>query len=138
MSAALIRNCNKCSTPFIKEHGCNKVRSRLKVVRPHEMLNVQQMTCTKCNNIQCYICSKSCEYSHFNDLHRGGKDGNCPLFDDCSVEIRHAEEVKNAEAEARKKVLEENLGIQADFLEIKTSEKVKEDDERRQKSGEPH
>lgn len=27
MSEALIRKCNKCSTAFIKEHGCNKVRS---------------------------------------------------------------------------------------------------------------
>lgn len=25
MSAALIRKCNKCSAPFIKENGCNKV-----------------------------------------------------------------------------------------------------------------
>lgn len=28
MSAALIRKCNKCSAPFIKENGCNKVCSR--------------------------------------------------------------------------------------------------------------
>jgi TRIAD3 protein (E3 ubiquitin-protein ligase RNF216) len=26
MSAALIRKCNKCQHPFIKEHGCNKMR----------------------------------------------------------------------------------------------------------------
>lgn len=26
MSEALIRKCNKCAMPFIKEHGCNKVR----------------------------------------------------------------------------------------------------------------
>ena len=25
MSAALIRKCNKCSTPFVKEEGCNKM-----------------------------------------------------------------------------------------------------------------
>lgn len=34
MSAALIRHCNKCKNPFVKEHGCNK------------------MTCTKCSNTQ--------------------------------------------------------------------------------------
>lgn len=94
------------------------------------------MTCTKCRNIQCYICSKSCEYSHFNDVKRGGKEGNCPLFDEGSIEIRHSEEVKNAEAEARKKVLAEHSDIQAEFLEIKTSEKVRQDEERRKKSGE--
>jgi TRIAD3 protein (E3 ubiquitin-protein ligase RNF216) len=26
MSAAMIRKCNKCGTPFVKEEGCNKVR----------------------------------------------------------------------------------------------------------------
>lgn len=139
MSAALIRKCNKCSAPFIKENGCNKVRSRLdKFIRTHEILNCEQMTCTKCRNIQCYICSKSCEYSHFNDVKRGGKEGNCPLFDEGGIEIRHSEEVKNAEAEARKKVLAENSGIRADILDIKTSEKVKADEERRKKPGEPH
>ena len=34
MSAALIRHCNKCKHPFIKELGCNK------------------MTCTHCRNVQ--------------------------------------------------------------------------------------
>lgn len=34
MTAALIRNCNKCKNPFIKEYGCNK------------------MSCSKCHNIQ--------------------------------------------------------------------------------------
>lgn len=74
MSDALIRKCNKCTTPFIKDFGCNK------------------MICTKCSNIQCYICSKSCDYQHFNDSSRGGKAGNCPLFDgDNGVEQRHEE-----------------------------------------------
>lgn len=60
MSEALIRKCNKCGTPFVKEEGCNK------------------MTCTRngCMNIQCYVCSKSCGYDHFNDPGRGGKAGN--------------------------------------------------------------
>lgn len=34
MSAALIRQCNKCKHPFIKEHGCNK------------------MSCSHCRNLQ--------------------------------------------------------------------------------------
>ncbi|OBR02390.1 Ubiquitin-conjugating enzyme [Colletotrichum higginsianum IMI 349063] len=98
MSAAMIRKCNKCGTPFIKDEGCNK------------------MTCVaaNCANIQCYVCSQSCDYSHFNDPARGGKQGNCPLFDD--VNARHNAEVQRAEEEARQKVLESNLQINRDML----------------------
>ncbi|KZL79394.1 ring finger protein [Colletotrichum incanum] len=100
MSAALIRKCNKCGTPFIKEMGCNK------------------MTCTaaNCRNIQCYVCSKSCDYSHFNDVNRGGKQGNCPLFD--NVDARHNAEVQAAEEKARKKVLESNRRVDKDLLKF--------------------
>jgi len=79
MSAALIRKCNKCGTPFVKDEGCNK------------------MTCTRggCYNVQCYVCSKSCGYDHFDDRNRGGKPGNCPLFE--SVQARHDQEVAQAE-----------------------------------------
>ncbi|KAL0764097.1 hypothetical protein CaCOL14_013424 [Colletotrichum acutatum] len=88
MSTALIRKCNKCGTAFVKESGCNK------------------MTCTKrgCKNVQCYVCSKSCDYAHFDDKSRGGRKGNCPLFDD--VETRHNKEVQQAEAKAHQKILE--------------------------------
>lgn len=113
MSAAMIRKCNQCNTPFIKENGCNK------------------MTCTRngCRNVQCYVCGKSCEYNHFNDLSRGGKAGNCPLWD--SAEQRHEAEVKQAEEEARNKVLEENPDVDAEVFKIKVSDKVKEDEDRR-------
>ncbi|WDK16935.1 RING finger protein [Colletotrichum graminicola] len=102
MSAALIRKCNKCGTPFIKEMGCNK------------------MACTaaNCRNIQCYVCSKSCDYSHFDDKSRGGKVGNCPLFDVADVRVRHESEVKAAEDKARKKVLESNHRVDRDFLKF--------------------
>ncbi|KAI7784533.1 hypothetical protein LA080_009769 [Diaporthe eres] len=107
MSAALIRTCNKCSAPFIKENGCNK------------------MTCTKCRNIQCYVCSKSCDYSHFNDATRGGKTGNCPLFDDgYGVEKRHREEVRVAEEQARKRAREMHPEVQADLLEFQLSDQT--------------
>ncbi|GAB1319592.1 Ring finger [Madurella fahalii] len=113
MSAALIRTCNKCGTPFIKENGCNK------------------MTCTRagCKNVQCYVCSKSCDYSHFDDTSRGGKKGNCPLFD--SVEQRHEAEVRAAEEKARKQVAEKNPDVDVELLKINFSELVKKDDERR-------
>lgn len=89
------------------------------------------MTCTRsgCRNVQCYVCSKSCDYSHFDDSTRGGKKGNCPLFD--SVEERHRNEVHAAEEEARKKVTDENPGVDAELLKIDFSEKVKQDDDRR-------
>ncbi|KAK4248301.1 hypothetical protein C7999DRAFT_40445 [Corynascus novoguineensis] len=113
MSAAMIRKCNKCGTPFIKENGCNK------------------MTCTRsgCKNVQCYVCSKSCDYTHFDDRSRGGKKGNCPLFDD--VEQRHEDEVKAAEELARKQVVSENPNVDEDLLKVNFSEEVRRDEERR-------
>lgn len=87
------------------------------------------MTCTKCANVQCYVCSKSCDYSHFNDARRGGKVGNCDLFDkEGGVEARHQAEVKAAEEEARKKAREEHKDLNPELLEFKESEKVKRDE----------
>lgn len=113
MSAAIIRKCNKCGTPFVKEEGCNK------------------MTCTRngCGNVQCYACSKSCDYKHFNDPSRGGKAGNCPLFE--GVEERHEREVREAEQEALKKIMAEHPEYTEEDLKIEMSENVKKDDERR-------
>ncbi|KAK1834246.1 hypothetical protein QBC39DRAFT_431678 [Podospora conica] len=94
MSDALIRRCNKCKTPFVKEVGCNK----MKCLSPG------------CDGIQCYVCSKSCAgYEHFDDIKRGGKTNNCPLFDD--QEQRHEDEVRTAEEKARKQVREENAHL---------------------------
>ncbi|KPM45333.1 hypothetical protein AK830_g1135 [Neonectria ditissima] len=116
MTAAMIRNCNKCNTPFIKESGCNK------------------MKCPRrgCGNTQCYVCSKSCDYSHFNDPTRGGQNGNCPLFE--ITENRHEEEVRNAQAEAVKRVADKNPDVNPDLLVIKMSDKVKEDDAARRQN----
>ncbi|ESZ90583.1 hypothetical protein SBOR_9034 [Sclerotinia borealis F-4128] len=113
MSAAMIRKCNKCNTPFVKEEGCNK------------------MTCTRngCYNVQCYVCSKSCSYDHFNDVRRGGKEGNCPLFE--SAEDRHNTEVQKAEKEALDKVRAEHPEYSEEDLKVKMSENVAKDDERR-------
>ena len=94
--------------------------------------------CTRngCRNVQCYVCHKSCEYSHFNDATRGGKEGNCPLFDK-STEQRHEDEVRKAEERTRQAVAEEHPDIDADLFAIKVSDRVKQDDERRKKNYPP-
>jgi TRIAD3 protein (E3 ubiquitin-protein ligase RNF216) len=112
MTAALVRFCNKCKGPFIKEDGCNK------------------MNCP-CGNIQCYVCSKSCQYNHFDDERRGGKSGNCPLFDD--VQVRHEDETKRAEVIIVEKLKKEHPDVDPEDLEIRVSDAVKEDEENRKK-----
>ncbi|KAI6757525.1 hypothetical protein HG531_003350 [Fusarium graminearum] len=135
MSEALIRKCNKCAlphtnidyndflwlifsignTPFIKDSGCNK------------------MTCSKpnCRNVQCYVCHESCEYDHFDQPERGGKLGNCPLFEDS--EVRHHEEVEEAEKNAKQKALQDNPDLEPEALDFTVSSNVKKDDDRRMK-----
>ncbi|KAI0834116.1 hypothetical protein F5Y06DRAFT_290054 [Hypoxylon sp. FL0890] len=115
MSAALIRNCNKCKNPFLKMDGCNKVR------------------CTRCGTMHCYVCRKTItDYKHFNDVSRGGKSGRCPLYD--STEERHQQEVQRAEEEARQKVARDNPEVAADALKIKVSDEVQQDDLRRKQN----
>lgn len=105
-SAALIRKCNKCQTPFIKEYGCNK------------------MTCTKCRSLQCYVCSETVtSYDHFNDQARGGKTGNCPLFD--THQALDEGRVQEAEKKAVAQILAEDPDIDEEALKIHVSEAVK-------------
>lgn len=120
MSEALVRRCNKCKTPFIKTDGCNKI------------------TCTKCRNIQCYICSQDCvagpngsTYGHFNDPSRGGKEGQCQLFD--NTEQRHQEQVDAAQKEALAKIQAEYPEYTEEELKASIAETAaaKEDRERR-------
>ncbi|KAH8900208.1 hypothetical protein GQ53DRAFT_634215 [Thozetella sp. PMI_491] len=113
MSSAMIRKCNQCGTPFIKESGCNK------------------MQCTGCGNLQCYVCSKTCGYQHFDDTTRGGKHGQCPLFDKSGIEKRHADEVREAEQQARKRVHANNPTFDGSLLTVGAPDKVTEIDERR-------
>lgn len=85
--------------------------------------------------MQCYICSESCDYVHFNDISRGGKRGNCPLFDEQGTDALHLEQVKNAETAARSKVIQENGELDASLLDFKLSEKVLRDEERLKEKG---
>ncbi|KAJ4361630.1 hypothetical protein N0V95_001707 [Ascochyta clinopodiicola] len=103
MSAALIRKCNQCNHPFVKDHGCNK------------------MSCTHCGNKQCYICSKNVDkYEHFGDVRKG----HCALHD--NVEDVHEQEVKKAADEAMAKVRAENPNLSDADLMIHVSDRVKE------------
>ncbi|KAI1266089.1 hypothetical protein F5Y18DRAFT_416878 [Xylariaceae sp. FL1019] len=89
MSDALIRRCNQCQSPFVKDEGCNKMR------------------CNKCGTMMCDVCRQTItDYAHFNDVSRGGKTGRCPLYD--QSETRYQQEVRKAEESTRKKVKEDN------------------------------
>ncbi|KAI7258315.1 hypothetical protein KC343_g7056 [Hortaea werneckii] len=120
MTAAMIRSCNRCKKQFIKEYGCNK------------------MTCPSCHNMQCYCCSQTLkDYDHFDQapLGRSRRNGKkCPLYDD--VEVRHEREVKEAEEAAKKELMEENPDLNAEDLEIKISDRVKQAEaEKAQRAG---
>ncbi|KAJ2926529.1 hypothetical protein H1R20_g10558, partial [Candolleomyces eurysporus] len=92
MSKALVRTCPnpQCEKPFIKEHGCNK------------------MKCPSCGTLSCYTCRQVISgYDHFhqNTPSQPGsssKNTKCPLWD-TNTDQRHQEEVK----EACEKALEE-------------------------------
>ncbi|KAM0810576.1 hypothetical protein AB5N19_10925 [Seiridium cardinale] len=116
MSEAIIRKCNKCANPYIKMDGCNKI------------------CCTRCSTLQCYVCRQTVtDYSHFNDRNRGGKDGQCPLFD--QTEIRHQDEVRRAEEASRSQVVKDNPELNADILKLRLSAQVEEDERKRKERG---
>ncbi|CAG8461297.1 16738_t:CDS:10 [Acaulospora morrowiae] len=75
MSRALIRVCQKCSTPIIKSDGCNKV------------------ICTKCGQAMCYLCRRAISgYDHF-----GESLGKCRLIDETPLDEIHRREVEVAD-----------------------------------------
>ncbi|KAJ4986687.1 ring finger domain-containing protein [Stagonosporopsis vannaccii] len=103
MSAALIRKCNNCQRPFIKDYGCNK------------------MSCSHCGNKQCYLCSKDVNnYEHFGDPNKG----RCALHD--NVEETHEQAVKKAADDAMAQVRAENPGLSDADLMVQVSDRVKQ------------
>ncbi|KAF2472065.1 uncharacterized protein BDR25DRAFT_221227 [Lindgomyces ingoldianus] len=112
MSEALIRKCNRCKNPFVKSDGCNK------------------MTCTKCGNLQCYVCSKDVkDYNHFSE----NKANRCPLHD--NVETRHEQEVRNAEAEVLARLRTEHPEISEEELKVEVSDAVSREEDLRRQQG---
>ncbi|KAF8523210.1 hypothetical protein JB92DRAFT_2705456 [Gautieria morchelliformis] len=99
MTQALLRVCPRCKAPFIKDHGCNK------------------MKCSTCQIYVCYVCRKQitdplpyqhfnvCPFHHFASFYSqyivfqgqgANVPGKCPLYDDdgsSDPRRRHAAEV---------------------------------------------
>ena len=91
MTSALVRTCNSCKGPFLKDGGCNR------------------MYCS-CGNSQCFICSTTVtSYEHFTPT-------TCPLYDDTDDRIRR--ELTEAQAQAMKKVLQERNDVTVDDLTV--------------------
>lgn len=93
--------------PFVKEAGCNLMKC------PN----------TGCGNYQCYICSKSCDYSHFNEKgKKGAKGTTCPKYD---WEPHHDQErVKKAETKAREAAIEKDPTLDPKLLDFHWSPRV--------------
>ncbi|EWC47947.1 hypothetical protein DRE_02829 [Drechslerella stenobrocha 248] len=116
MTEALLRKCGKCGLPYVKESGCNKI------------------TCSRCSAINCYLCSKVIkDYKHFNDSSRGGRAGNCLLFD--NTDERHHNEVQAAEQAAINRVRAENPGISEEAMRVKLSRVVLDEERQRIEDG---
>src|SRR5579862_2820260 len=96
MTNALVRKCNGCGRPFLKETGCNK------------------MTCPFCLNKQCYVCSKTiADYDHFDNP----RDTNpCPMNGDMK-EFLEAQ-VMSAEDSAVKELLDQRLDLKEEDLRV--------------------
>lgn len=107
MTEALMRKCKKCGLGYVKESGCNKIQ------------------CSRCKTMSCYVCSEIVrDYSHFNDSGRGGKNGNCPLFE--NTDERHESEIREAEKIAIAKIQAEIPGIDEDEMKVKLSQAVEQ------------
>ncbi|XP_046677920.1 uncharacterized protein LOC124365871 isoform X1 [Homalodisca vitripennis] len=97
MTEALVRQCYKCNSQFVKEVGCNK------------------MTCN-CGALMCYICRQPVkDYTHFNGP--GGDNHNrCELFsDDAAV---HDRPVAAAAQQAFQQLAANNPGLNLDMDKI--------------------
>ncbi|GLB44121.1 putative in Between Ring fingers [Lyophyllum shimeji] len=103
MTQALKRDCPKCSKPFIKESGCNK------------------MTCPHCSTLSCYVCRNIITgYDHFDQSQPGSGSsknaGKCLLWE--PVEQRHADEVKAAAERALAEYKRDNPDVEEKDIKI--------------------
>jgi hypothetical protein len=94
MTDALVRKCNKCKKPFLKEEGCNK------------------MKCS-CGNEQCYVCSEDVtDYSHFGDE----EFGQCPMYGDIQDQLRR--DVAKAEEATVQQLLRDRAELKDEDVRV--------------------
>ena len=93
MTEALIRKCYKCSKPFVKLDGCNK------------------MTCPDCGAQMCYLCRQPVrDYKHFYGQGGVPQPGQlCPLFSDNNTV--HERDVARGALEAKSEMDKENPDV---------------------------
>ncbi len=92
MTEALVRKCWKCTKPFLKTDGCNK------------------MTCS-CGAKMCYICRKRVEdYSHFYGQGTNPVPGKCPLWS--NNKQLHEQEVAKGAIAAKNEIEEKEPEVQ--------------------------
>jgi TRIAD3 protein (E3 ubiquitin-protein ligase RNF216) len=93
MTDALVRKCNSCKKPFLKEGGCNK------------------MTC-QCGNVQCFLCSKNvADYSHFGDA-----IGQCQMYGDMKEYLE--KQVFAAQETTVKQILQSRRDLKDDDIRV--------------------
>src|SRR6202022_2637 len=94
MTAALVRKCNSCKQPFLKEGGCNKMKCN-------------------CGNVQCFVCSQNVMgYDHFDR-----KTGTmCPMYGDM-VELLRSQ-VASAQEETIKTLLQSRNELTDDDVRV--------------------
>src|SRR5690606_6077459 len=92
------------------------------------------MVCSKCRNMQCYICSENINgYTHFKEQN-GGK-GNCVLHD--NTEERHEQEAERAFKEITARLRAEDPTISEEDLKIAVSETVKAEEAKKKAAADP-
>ena len=96
LTGALVRECNKCRTRFLKTEGCNK------------------MTCPSCDAKMCYICKQPVQdYQHFYGQGGGpSATKTCPMFSD--TDQLHRQEVALAARKASEQLVADNLQLKHD------------------------
>lgn len=101
MSNALIRKCNKCKNPFLKESGCNKMKCM-------------------CGNTQCFVCSSDVtDYTHFTEMGEGEK---CPLYGDTDALLTR--NVATAQEQTIQRLLATRTSLNDDDVRVDRSLKA--------------
>jgi hypothetical protein len=98
MTKALVRKCNNCDKPFLKDGGCNRMKC-------------------DCGNRQCYVCEENVlDYTHFADPPNGKQ---CPLYGDMQEFLK--KQVAVAQERMVRGLLKENGELEDKDLRVDTN-----------------